>query len=65
MTRQWYRTRTDHSDRRDPAIVDRAGFVVEGRRWAALKFDGPHIDMTMMAILRTDWAPAHRTTAGR
>lgn len=37
-------------------VYERAGFVVEGRRRAALLFDGERIDEVMMAVLRPDWA---------
>ncbi|MCU1533777.1 MAG: N-acetyltransferase [Glaciihabitans sp.] len=36
-------------------VYGRAGFVVEGRRRDALKFDGEYIDEIAMAVLRADW----------
>lgn len=36
-------------------VYERAGFVVEGRRRAALLFDGRRVDAITMAILRPDW----------
>ncbi len=36
-------------------VYERAGFVVEGTRRAALVFDGERVDDLVMAVLRPDW----------
>jgi RimJ/RimL family protein N-acetyltransferase len=36
-------------------VYERAGFVSEGTRRAALKFDGAYVDAENMSILRSDW----------
>jgi RimJ/RimL family protein N-acetyltransferase len=36
-------------------VYERAGFVSEGTRRAALKFDGGYVDAEVMSILRSDW----------
>ena len=37
-------------------VYERAGFVVEGTRRAALVFDGERIDEITMSVLRPEWA---------
>lgn len=36
-------------------VYEKAGFVVEGRRRQAFKFDGEYIDAITMSILRPEW----------
>jgi RimJ/RimL family protein N-acetyltransferase len=36
-------------------VYARAGFLVEGRRRAAFRFDGERVDEIIMAVLRDDW----------
>jgi RimJ/RimL family protein N-acetyltransferase len=36
-------------------VYEKAGFVSEGTRRAALKFDGRYVDAEVMSILRSDW----------
>jgi RimJ/RimL family protein N-acetyltransferase len=38
-------------------VYERAGFVSEGTRRAALRFDGGYVDAEVMSILRSDWLP--------
>ncbi|WP_298460106.1 GNAT family N-acetyltransferase [uncultured Cellulomonas sp.] len=44
-------------------VYERAGFVVEGVRRAALVFDGERVDEVMMAALRPQWLAAHGEAA--
>lgn len=37
-------------------VYERSGFQYEGRKRAALKFDGDYIDAIVMSILRSDWS---------
>lgn len=37
---------------------EKAGFVVEGRRRDALRFDGERYDAIVMSVLRPEWPPA-------
>ncbi|HEY9293682.1 MAG TPA: GNAT family protein [Microlunatus sp.] len=43
-------------------VYEKVGFVQEGRRRAALRFDGERIDAVTMAILRPDWQQAVPST---
>lgn len=36
-------------------VYERCGFVYEGRKRAALKFDGEYVDAIVMSMLRSDW----------
>jgi RimJ/RimL family protein N-acetyltransferase len=36
-------------------VYDKAGFLFEGTKRAALKFDGEYVDAHLMSILRSDW----------
>lgn len=36
-------------------VYEQSGFQYEGRKRAALKFDGDYIDAIVMSILRSDW----------
>jgi hypothetical protein len=38
-------------------VYERCGFVYEGRKRAALKFDGAYVDAILMSMLRPDWEP--------
>ncbi|MHA7290648.1 GNAT family N-acetyltransferase [Arthrobacter sp. MDT3-24] len=38
-------------------VYERCGFVYEGRKRAALKFDGEYVDAIVMSVLRSDWEP--------
>ncbi|PYI69347.1 GNAT family N-acetyltransferase [Arthrobacter livingstonensis] len=40
-------------------VYGKAGFVLEGWKRAALKFDGRYVDSAMMAVLRGDWDAIH------
>lgn len=40
-------------------VYANAGFVLEGWKRAALKFDGGYVDSAMMAVLRGDWDAIH------
>lgn len=37
-------------------VYERNGFQYEGRKRAALKFDGGYVDAIVMSILRSDWS---------
>jgi RimJ/RimL family protein N-acetyltransferase len=36
-------------------VYEKAGFLLEGTKRSALKFDGEYVDAEWMAILRSDW----------
>ena len=36
-------------------VYEKAGFLFEGTKRAALKFDGQYVDAEVMSILRSDW----------
>ncbi len=54
-------------------VYEQCGFVYEGRRRAALKFDSEYVDAIVMSMLRSDWNMAlaaidlsgHRSVNGR
>ncbi|XAS66732.1 GNAT family protein [Micrococcaceae bacterium Sec5.7] len=43
-------------------VYERSGFVHEGRKRAALKFDGKYVDAIVMSVLRSDWEIENRLT---
>ncbi len=45
-------------------VYERAGFVVEGVRRAALVFDGEHVDEITMSVLRPEWEAAGHAGGG-
>ncbi|MGA7206794.1 MAG: GNAT family protein [Specibacter sp.] len=44
-------------------VYERCGFVYEGRKRAALKFDGVHVGAVVMSMVRSDWEQAVATIA--
>lgn len=36
-------------------VYERNGFIYEGRKRSALKFDGDYVDAIVMSILHSDW----------
>lgn len=45
-------------------VCEKAGFVVEGVRRDALRFDGAFVDAVVMSILRPEWESRRRAIAG-
>lgn len=41
-------------------VYERNGFACEGRKRAALKFDGKYVDAIIMSVLRSDWEMGNR-----
>ena len=41
-------------------VYEEAGFLFEGTKRSALKFDGEYVDADTMSILRSDWSCIHR-----
>jgi RimJ/RimL family protein N-acetyltransferase len=44
-------------------VYQGAGFVLEGTKRAALKYDGAYVDAEVMSILRSDWLLPRPTAA--